>query len=74
MKVREVKQIVKQMMEGGDTTTLPRVKPGLTPAPDKRPNPLTPPKSAPKTGPKAFLEEDERGIVDKIAKRYSSLK
>lgn len=77
MKIKEFKQAFATVLaETGTAAPVkePKVRPGIAPTPEKRPNPFMPPQQAPKTTPKAFFTESEDQTLDKISQRYSSLK
>jgi hypothetical protein len=66
-------ELLKSTVKEGETITKPTpVKPGTTPTPGKKPNPLMPPKEAPDTKPKGKLKEEN--IFDKVSQRYEKLK
>ncbi len=81
MKKNQLKQIIKEEIKAILSENQPMIaptKPGTKEKEETETKPpkrrsLTPPEESPNTRPKALMKEEEKELVDKIAKRFKNL-
>lgn len=73
MKKTQLKEIIKEIIKETLAEPGTKEKEEVETAPKPRRRTLRPPSESPNTKPKALMKEEEKELVNKIAKRFKSL-